>query len=247
MKIGAFIIHLARAEGRRAHVEALRAALPMPAEIVDAVDGALLSEAEKAAVYHPKLHRPRYPFALSSSEIGCFLSHRKAWRALLDSDLDAALVLEDDAGLAMRTLATGLDLARAAMGSGVLVRFPNRLHGDRGPVIASRSESVLLAPGRVGLGMVAFMLDRRAAELLLDLTARFDRPVDTFLQMRWRHGVAIRAVRPSGVTEVSDRLGGTTVQRRRPGGGSKLGRNMKRAVYRMQVALHSAMRVNPPR
>jgi hypothetical protein len=32
------------------------------------------------------LHRPRYPFALRAAEIGCFLSHRRAWREILDRE-----------------------------------------------------------------------------------------------------------------------------------------------------------------
>lgn len=235
MKIGAFIIHLGRAERRHAHIEALRAALPMPVHVVDAIDGASLSEAEKAAVYRPKLHRPRYPFALSDSEIGCFLSHRKAWQALLDSDFDAALVLEDDVELDLGPFTASLELASGAVGRGRLVRFPNRLHGDKGSVVISSNGSALIEPRRVGLGMVTLMLDREAAGTLLAQSGQFDRPVDTFIQMRWQHGVPIRAVRPSGVSEISGQLGGSTIHRRATGLGAKAAREVARALYRLAL------------
>ena len=45
------------------------------------------------------LHAPHYPFALRPGEVGCFLSHRAVWAALLESNADAALVLEDDVEL----------------------------------------------------------------------------------------------------------------------------------------------------
>ncbi len=237
MKIGAFIIHLARAEGRRSHVDHLQRTLPMPVAVIDAVDGARLTDAEKSAVYHPRLHRPRYPFKLSSSEIACFLSHRKAWQALLDSDLDAALVLEDDVEIDPVTFEVGLALASNAMGWCALVRFPNRPHGDRGPALTFAGDSTLVSPRRVGLGMVTLMLDRGAARSLLVQTDRFDRPVDTFLQLRWQHGVRIGAVRPSGIEEVSAGLGGSTVQRRQ--GGFKFGKNLLRTFYRGSVAILS--------
>ncbi|TAM98812.1 MAG: glycosyltransferase family 25 protein, partial [Rhizobiaceae bacterium] len=94
--VEAFIIHLARADQRRPQVEKLLTQLQMPAGIIHAVDGNTLSQEEIAAVYRRHLHRPHYPFALRPTEIGCFLSHRKAWQAILDRKLDAGLTVEDD-------------------------------------------------------------------------------------------------------------------------------------------------------
>lgn len=241
MKLGAFIIHLARAEGRRAHVEHLRRTLPMPTAIVDAIDGALLSEAQISAVYRPKLYRPHYPFALSSSEIACFLSHRKAWQALLDSEFDAALVLEDDVEIDDQPFAVGLALARQAIGAGALVRFPYRLYSDVGVLRAQSGSIRLVVPRNVGLGMQAQLIDRAAAAKLLGATEVFDRPVDTFAQLRWLHGNRVYAVQPSIVREVGGALGGSTVQGRSR---NKLERNVRRAIYKLAVAAVS--RLNPP-
>ena len=95
-EIEAFIIHLARAKARRPQVERILSACPVPAHVIDAVDGRALSTEELQAAYTRRsLHAPRYPFALSVGEIGCFLSHRKAWQAILDAGLDAGLVIED--------------------------------------------------------------------------------------------------------------------------------------------------------
>jgi GR25 family glycosyltransferase involved in LPS biosynthesis len=241
LKVGAFIIHLARAEGRRAHVEAMRAALPMPTEVVDAVDGALLSDAEKAAAYSAHLHRPFYPFELSASEIGCFLSHRKAWQALLDADLDAALVIEDDVDLDPGPFADGLALASQTMGEGTLVRFPYRSYSDAGVTIARSGEIRLLLPRVVGLGMQVQLVDRIGAMRLLAATRSFDRPVDTFVQLPWLHGVRVLSVQPSGVREIGGRLGGSTVQKR---SGQRLWRNLRRAFYKLKLA--AATRLNLP-
>ncbi len=49
MTIEALVIHLARAAARKPHVERLKAELPLPVTIVDAVDAAKLSEAELVA------------------------------------------------------------------------------------------------------------------------------------------------------------------------------------------------------
>ncbi|MCY0093295.1 hypothetical protein [Hoeflea ulvae] len=57
--VEAFIIHLARADARRPQVDRLLAACPVPAGIVDAVDGRDMSGAEIDAVYSSAPCMPR--------------------------------------------------------------------------------------------------------------------------------------------------------------------------------------------
>src|SRR3954470_22237545 len=95
----AFISHLGRAAQRAAQVERLIATLPVPAEIIDAIDGLTLTDADRDRVYRRRLHKPTYPFPLSNSEIACFLSHRRAWAAIVEQGLDAGFVIEDDVEL----------------------------------------------------------------------------------------------------------------------------------------------------
>ena len=59
MKIKPFVIHLARATQRYAQVQKLMTQLGADSEIIEAVDGATLSEAELAAAYQPALLMPR--------------------------------------------------------------------------------------------------------------------------------------------------------------------------------------------
>ena len=47
--IETFVIHLARAEGRRAQVEKLLTGTPYPARVLTAVDGALVPETQRHA------------------------------------------------------------------------------------------------------------------------------------------------------------------------------------------------------
>ena len=71
---------------------------------------------------------------------------------------------------------------------------------------------------------------------------RFDRPVDTFLQMRWVTGIAPFCVVPSGIGDQSAEIGGSTVSasgkaRRSPG--ERLWREWSRFVYRRRVQKYS--------
>ncbi|HAW48921.1 MAG TPA: glycosyl transferase family 25, partial [Roseovarius sp.] len=81
-----------------------------------------------------------------------------------------------------------------------------------------------------------------AAERLLHLSEAFDRPVDTFVQSHWHTGIRPAAIYPSGITDIADRLDGSTIQ-----GGvrtpfQQVGREWARLRYRwavMQASRHS--------
>jgi GR25 family glycosyltransferase involved in LPS biosynthesis len=241
VNVGAFIIHLERAHQRRPQVDQLRRTIPLPSVVIDAVDGAAMPGDERTRVYVRQLLRPHYPFDLSATEIGCFLSHRKAWQAILDSDLDAGLVVEDDVELDMQAFGPGLRLATDAIGGGTLVRFPFRGYSDRGARVSGDGIRDLIAPKVIGLGMQVQIIDKVAAERLLSATVRFDRPVDTFVQMRWHHGLRVLAIQPSGVSEIGGMLGGSIVQNRSRRSAPRPVRELKRLFYRLAVQRYSSI------
>jgi GR25 family glycosyltransferase involved in LPS biosynthesis len=238
MRIEGFVIHLARAERRRPQVEALRDALPMPVHVVEAVDGRAMTPDEIASVYRPRLYRPRYPFALGAGEIGCFLSHRKAWREIVARDLDAGLIVEDDVAVDAERLRRLLDLVGQVAGPADFVRFPQKERGEAGPVVGrGESGSLLIEPVTPAFGTVMQIVGRDAAARLLDLTETFDRPVDVLLQMRWLHRIRIQSARPLVTAEISRELGGTLVQARRHSLSATMKREIQRPLYRGTVRL----------
>lgn len=236
LNIKAFIIHLARAEDRLPQVERLIAGLPVRTEIVSAVDGRMLDQATIAQVYRRRLHRPVYPFALSVNEIACFLSHRKAWQAIVDQNLDAGLVFEDDVALTS-DFPNALAAALSVLDKDSFIRLPFR-DRESGLEVLTRNGTRIIVPCPVGLGMVAQIIGRNAARKLLDATQSFDRPVDTTAQMFWVTGVKPLSVLPGGVTEISRELGGSTIQKRRslP---DKLKREILRPLYRWKIKSRS--------
>ena len=66
------------------------------------MDGARCSQQEVDQAYARRRFRPRYPFALTATEVGVFLSHRAAWRRIVDEELDFAFIFEDDAEIDRR-------------------------------------------------------------------------------------------------------------------------------------------------
>ncbi|KAB0572694.1 glycosyltransferase family 25 protein [Brucella pituitosa] len=233
MNIKAFIIHLTRATDRKPQVDKLIHELPVKTEVIDAVDSRTLTDAEIGRVYKHKLHAPRYPFELSKNEIACFLSHRKAWQAIVDQQLDAGFVIEDDIELT--------DVFNAAFHAvsnhfepGSFVRFTFRDDREDGREVFRNNEVRIIIPNPIGLGMVAQLVSFDAAKKLLAITERFDRPVDTSIQMRWVTDLQPLAVIPGGVKEISAQLGGTTIQHKKSLS-DKLKREIMRPIYRMRV------------
>lgn len=94
-----FVINLPGDNVRREAMEKQLQSLDLLYEILPAVRGKLLSAQEKARDYDEKWFvrhegRPALP-----GEIGCALSHLKAYRLIKERNLTHALILEDDAWL----------------------------------------------------------------------------------------------------------------------------------------------------
>lgn len=231
-----FVIHLARAATRRPQAEALVARVPVPTRILPAIDGVALDEREPGSFYRRHLHQPTYPFALSRSEIATFLSHRRAWQAILDEGCDAGLVMEDDVAPAASVFSAVILAALSVIRPDELIRFPFVGRGEQGPVIRALGPARFIEPWIPGLNAQMQLIGREAAHRLLQTSAQFDRPVDVFAQMRWLHGARILSARPIVISEISHKLGGSLihVRRRLP---ERIYREMVRPLYRAQIAL----------
>lgn len=94
----AYIINLKRSAKRREHIVAEAEQAGLDYVIVDAVDGALLSDDELNELCDIDTVR-KYPEWLSLGMIGCVLSHKRAYRRFLATNDKTALVIEDDAVL----------------------------------------------------------------------------------------------------------------------------------------------------
>ncbi len=241
----AFIIHLERSARRRPQVERLRAALPCASEVFAATDGALLAQDEVDRVYRRGLNKPLYPFALNRGEIGVFLSHRALWRKIVAEGLDYALIFEDDAAIQPEEFAKTFTLARETRPLWTYALAPSEKTPVGGKILAQGEGVALLRPDNPPLRAIAQFVSAQAARRLLEVTEKFDRPVDTFLQMSWVTGVELFAFQPSGVRDASAGIGGSTIQARKKPLSHRLARETLRPIYRAQVRLWRAFAKRP--
>ncbi|WP_245964065.1 glycosyltransferase family 25 protein [Roseovarius spongiae] len=236
----AYVLHLLRAHARRENARSLLRSCGVAGEIWPAVDGAAMASAELEASYGGKLFRPYYPFALRTGEIGCFLSHRQIWADMQDRAEDAALIIEDDAGLDPDLFPTALRLAGAHVEELGYIQLQTRDLPGPARLIDKTGPCTLILPRVAGLRTTAQVVSKRAAARLLELSDPFDRPVDTFVQSHWRTGIQPAAITPSGVREIAGELDGSTIQGARKSPWEKLRREVLRARYRAAVRRASA-------
>lgn len=233
LNIECFIIHLERARERSRQVEILANSLPYKTEIVSAVDGK--NETFDAAPFYKRLTmKPTYPFVLRDAEVATFLSHRKCWQRIIDANIDAGLILEDDVVIAEPDFENALSLAIENIQQGDVVRFPIKLREKLDCEIAAKRDVQLFRPTHIGLGAQAQIVTRGAAQILLSRTEEFDRPVDTYLQLFWLHGVRTLSVWPNGVGENSANLGGSLIGTKQSLW-TKIKHEIMRPIYRVQV------------
>ena len=237
----ACILSLDRATERRSQVNRTIAACPLPCTVISAVDGSQLSASEIHITYQRKRHSPTYIAELRKAEVGCFLTHRKAWQMIANGSSDVVLVLEDDIQLLQPQFDKALEFALANIESGDYIKFHATEIRTQATVLKSDGYHTLMLPVVAPLGATSQLITRKAAQRLLDASVVFDRPVDTFIQMTWLTGVPVKVVTPSPVSEISDTLGGSMIS------GTKttltrLRQELLRPWYRLQIAALSHLR-----
>lgn len=183
------VISLRRRVDRRQRIEAHLATLGMTPTFVDAVDGAALQNAEQ-------INEAVARTGMSPPEVGCYLSHLKAWRKLLESDEPYALVLEDDAICDQRLLSVLRD-APAWASTVHMVRL-SALKKIVGLHVTDASCGVHLVLCRKSpSGLQGYVITRSGATHLLKEIATIHVPIDTEVDRYWQWcGMVLNSVPP---------------------------------------------------
>ena len=235
MQLGAFVLHLLRAEKRRANAHALKETCGLDAEIWPAVDGTAMASSDLQGLVRKGLFEPTYPFDLKTGEIGCFLSHRQMWAEIVRRGVPAAFIIEDDAGIDPDVFPKALDLAAQNIDRLGYIQFQTRPYDGPKTLVDTAGGCTLFVPEQGGLRTTAQMVSQEAAQHLLDRSKTIDRPVDTFVQSHWFTGLRPAMILPSGVMEIADTLDGSTIQAGRKPLLEKLTREVRRGRYRSAV------------
>lgn len=193
-----WILSLARATDRRRFVDAHFAALGLPFEVLDAVDAQAVDVDRYASPWRSRFEIGR---TMSRGAIACSLSHLAAYRRMVDEDVPAALIVEDDVE-PTPALADVLAAVAALPPDWQVVTchslFPSA--GPRplpGPPLAGATR--VCTYDRMPFGTQCYLVRRSAAERLLAVGLPVRLPADELLFRRRPAGLRVYGVEPSPV------------------------------------------------
>lgn len=185
------VISLRRSLDRRAKVEQELKKVSLPWSFLDAVDGSAL--ASPPVEYQPLKVKLLQGYPLTPNEIGCYLSHKEAWKRCVAENLPT-LVFEDDFVLSpefesvINALMNEKDSWNFVRLQG-LYEVPNR-------EITSVGGAKLVKNLGDAVGATAYLLNPHVAQVLIDESRTIYEPVDHFLEHQSKHGLEFLAVRP---------------------------------------------------
>jgi glycosyl transferase family 25 len=196
---------------------------------LDAIRGSALPTLP--AEYQPKKVKLLLGFELTSSELGCFLSHKKAWQACVDDNIPT-IILEDDFRLLPHFEKSIAYLIKDYTDWGA-VRLQG-IHPVPQDVVDSFSDIQLVRNKADPVGSSAYIIKPAQAKLLIEAAVDIYEPLDHFLEHQQVHHVDFLAIHPypvdtTGVeSTILDRPGRLPVK-----GVAKLKRSLARSIDRI--------------
>jgi len=209
-----YVINLADNTERMARSSAQFEAQGMTLNRVDGVNGWAMSDDEIARVYDPVLNRRRAKHPLVRPEIGCYLSHIKAWETIASGEAEGGFIFEDDFK-ADDTLADALGALSGDTGWDMVKLYsldPDVELLDPRPL----GRFTIGIPYRVPTCLIGYGLTKAAAQHLVDTAFPIVRPVDEDQKFFWETGLKVALIAPQPIS-VGDQqtVTGTIGQSRR--------------------------------
>ncbi len=239
-----FVINMPRDVERRRHITGLLDGLGLAAEFVTAVDGRLLTAADRAAYDRDRALRI-YGVEMKDSEIGCFLSHYRIYQRMVADSIDMALILEDDVSIESVLPQVVRDVLACGYADWLVIRLDTK----RGKVSQPPSAKFLGTrvaelPGGAALyrlrtqvlGVGATLIRREGAVRMLEYGKQIFMPIDQTMDRYWENGILPYVVRPFPVNQGDDfgsHSGDRSSARRRA---QPLGVRLRRRLQRIEDA-----------
>lgn len=186
-----FVINLERSPERLAVISSRLNEFDIPFERVEAIDGKTLSDSVVEEVSPAHVVSKTYHRSLSKAEVACSLSHRKAWRKIVEDDLDFAIVLEDDAEI-LDNFPRVLDLLAElpCIEWDFIKLYALKRGGEKN--VARRfdyRDHTFVTYHKFPLGFQGQAISRQGARSLIERLPYVTEPADSQLKSWWEAGV----------------------------------------------------------
>ena len=190
-----FVINLDERPDKFKNAEDQLIAQGLTCERISAVRGSNLTQEQIEQAYDKEANIQHYMKTMSVGEIGCYLSHRAAWKKIIDEKLDYAIILEDDCKLEadFHLLPSLLDQLQdwdyiKLTGPRGRKKIQATSELSDGYSIAHYNKIPISTPGQV--------VSLKGAITLLNNSQPFFRPVDVDLQQYWEKKIDIIGIEP---------------------------------------------------
>jgi glycosyl transferase, family 25 len=198
VKIAYLCVNLARAPERKAFMQAQADEFGIELEFIDAVDGQTIDIAEVADYAHEE--RLKYAPDLKPNQVACVLSHKMALRQFLESDADAAVVLEDDAVFGANLVAF-VSAAASLPFEWDAINLENRNGKPLQLALAHLPGSSVCASAWLSKGSTAYLYSRKGADRVEESLTSFRHGFDTHLGHFWKYDLVCLCAHPALVTQ----------------------------------------------
>lgn len=185
------VISLLRSPERREKVKAELAKTKLNWSFLDAVDGAKLQSPPPE--YQARKVKRLLGIDMLPNEIGCFLSHKKAWQECLKNN-QPTLIFEDDFILLPHFEST-LELLLTEFHDWQLIRL-QALAPTQHDIVKTIGEISIVKNHEDPLGATAYIVKPAAAKILIEHAKDIYEPLDHFLEHERKHGIEFLAVKP---------------------------------------------------
>ena len=182
------VINLNRSKDRLQKICSRLNELNVSFERVEAFDGSSLSDEEYDRLTYPYNHpcRVRFTRELTKGEVGCFISHRKCWQKLVESNENYEVIFEDDLYISdkAKLFLTNKNWLPQNVGLIRLSSFysmNNRLYIKDKSVLNSHNEYSIAKTLRYAIGTQCYIISKEFAKKAIEMSDKFECPVDEFL------------------------------------------------------------------
>ena len=189
--IFSLLISLKRSEARRAQAVAILEKSSLKWEILEGVDGLQLQHTPPE--YHEAKVSRLLGYPLTTSEIGCFLSHRLAWIRCIEKG-SPILILEDDFVL-KPNFEQALEVLLSHYPEWDIARLQGLVETSDSPLY-TRSDYQIVENLQDPLGATAYIVKPDAAKKLIRLSNEIYEPLDHFLEHKKIHHLKVVAFKP---------------------------------------------------
>jgi glycosyl transferase family 25 len=197
------LINLERSTDRLAACASQLDSYGLPFDRIEAVNGDTLDVSKINELYN--FGDSSYHKHMTRGELGCYLSHARAWQAIVDEQLDYAVILEDDI-LLQDHIQQGLEAITYIQQPWDVIKLAEAPAKRNAVHQIPAGDFSLITYNKVPSRTCAQVVSLSGARKLLATSININRPIDIELQYWWESELSVFGLKPYVVKANHDEI-----------------------------------------